>query len=403
MRRNDLEDRLRAAFQRAGDEFHPSPGLRGRVDARLAPRPPRRPLAVTVAVVAALAAGGLLVSRGEGDADLVTIEPAPAAVSPPPTVTTTTHTTPTTAPHAPTAVAPAPIVLPPAPRGAADVSRWSVFHATKVEGQSILYRQPAAGGPAEVVFTYDDGEAADHRPIAAVAPDGRSVAFARVHGVFVADLATGHERALATARPLHGSDHPPLVWSVPAMNGTGEGAHFDTVHLVDGLNWSADGRYLLVSVHYWENRGTGVFDVASGRYTRLPNSGDAVVARDRLRVALAGSHHASPGRVMVSSVNDLTEFTELVPSPDSAHTTDYDDIAISPGGDRLAFTFEHLGGTDAVLHHRSLGVVNVDGSGYKVLDDGADKSSPAFVADGTGLVWIELHPGVVALARYDLR
>ncbi len=130
-------------------------------------------------------------------------------------------------------------------------------------------------------------------------PDGRRlVGFARGSGIFVIDLATGNRKSVVPFRSL-GDDPQAVAWSpagtqiaysVPGKDAewSGPDPQYDVwVMRPDGTArrrlghgnkpcWSPDGRLLLAILHQGEE--AGVYEVASGRYTRLRHAMSASIA-----------------------------------------------------------------------------------------------------------------------------
>ena len=335
------------------------------------------PMAVGVAVAGVVAAGASLLLPGGGvDSDEVSVA-AQGRVEAPATRTTE----PTPAPPAPT------------------------FVTGTREGETVsVERRRFTNDRVETLFSYQEiqpyppTEAAEpNRPEFAVAPDGRRVAYSDGSSIRIHDLDTGAAEVVVSGTSQ--GEELPLRWTIAAMNTDPDTDGVWGIWAVGEPTWSPDGRDLAVRQGWWEGSDFGVVELATGDYHASAGGSDLEwLGAQGGSTAVAGSSYPEPGRVHVSRPGrpgDYRDVTAAVPGPEDR---DYEDVAVSPAGDRLAVSWaEESMGTPACC----AATMNLDGTAFRPLAVTGNVQSMAFSADGTGLYLVERQEGQTVLTFHQ--
>lgn len=284
-------------------------------------------------------------------------------------------------------------------KASSDLVENNLIYATKSEYRSTVYKRNLQTGTQTKILEFDEQKKAEKSgnlweglpPNIALSPNKKEIAFVDQEGLKLYDLQSGSTKVFIkeTVKPTN-EDSPPQ-WSISSLSGT--------YSLARPL-WSSNGRYVSFLQGHYEGASFGLIDSQTGQYFPISLGGGYrnFTWSPTDTAFVKPMYGGYEGTGLFASASDITKEAVDLSSKFGKQNASFFEVNYSPDGRKLAFTFSD----NEESGQSSVGIVNIDGTGFTVLDETGGNSMPFFSSNSSEVFYVQKRGEKQVLMKYDL-
>jgi len=271
----------------------------------------------------------------------------------------------------------------------------NLIYAVKNEYRSVVYKRNLQNGTQIKLFEFDESNKADKSgnhwsglpPSIALSPNKREIVFIDQEGLKLYDIQSGNTKIFI--RQTVKSKNP--QWSIGSLNGT--------YNLAEPL-FSLNGRYISFLKAYFEGSSPGLIDSQTEQYfpINLGSCSSNITWSPTETAFVKPMQGWCEGTGLFASASDITKDAVDLSSKFSKQNAFFSEANYSPDGKRLTFIFSD----NEASSKPSVAIVNIDGSGFTIIDKIGRNSMPFFSSDSSSVFFVQQRVVDQVLVKYDL-
>lgn len=274
-----------------------------------------------------------------------------------------------------------------------------LIYATKNEYKVIVYKKNLQNGSQTKILEYNESLKATKSgnlweglpPNIALSPNKKQLAFIDQEGLKVLDLQANSTKVLIRQTNKPSNEEAPPQWSINSLSGT---------YSLARPKWSSDNRYISFLQSHYEGASFGLIDYQTGQYFSVNLGG----GYRNLTWSPTTSSFVKPmyggyeGTGLYISASDITKEATDLSSKFGKQGASFFEVNYSTDGQKLVFSYSDNEETE----NTTIAIVNIDGTGFAILDEKGKNQMPFFSTDGEFVFYVQNKNGQQVLIKYDL-